>query len=658
MKRKMENSKRDTPRTARSEIPAFVSSALKHMVECSNDFIFIFDGNENCIYANPAALEAFGYSQADIDKIHYLQFVHKGDKARLKKEIALSSAAKESRSKYKFSVKTKAGDLLLVESIFRREYDKKGVLVSTQIDCINITDSGNALKTTSESEETHKHIFTSAPEAIIIASPEFNIIDCNNEALLLFGYEKKEMIRIEYLKLVEQGSEGQINAVLNKLKLQGHVKNQEIKFLKKNGNDFYGLVSGSVIKNVNNHPEYFIIVVQNISKFKEVEHELIQAKERAEESDRLKSAFLANMSHEIRTPMNAIIGFSDLLADPSLDSPEISLYTGVIKERCNNLLQIVNDILDISRIEANQIELKENTFALNALIEELYIEYAQKLINENKFQIVLNISKGFSDEESVIHTDEVRLKQILCNLLDNAIKFTKSGEIEFGYRPVKNNNLEFYVRDTGIGIHPDKHQIIFERFRQIDESLDREYGGNGLGLAICKAFVELMGGKIRLQSDLEKGTTFYFTIHAEKNIEDKEISIPESKIINYKWKNKRIMLVEDDVSSLTFMQVLFKLTQVELVFVSKGQDAIDLFMNDRNFDLILMDVQLPDINGLEVTKMIKSIDRDIPIIAQTAYAMQGDDVKCIKSGCDDYISKPIDISDLFFKIDQLLIRKT
>jgi PAS domain S-box-containing protein len=654
----MENSKRDTPRTARSEIPAFVSSALKHMVECSNDFIFIFDGNENCIYANPAALEAFGYSQADIDKIHYLQFVHKGDKARLKKEIALSSAAKESRSKYKFSVKTKAGDLLLVESIFRREYDKKGVLVSTQIDCINITDSGNALKTTSESEETHKHIFTSAPEAIIIASPEFNIIDCNNEALLLFGYEKKEMIRIEYLKLVEQGSEGQINAVLNKLKLQGHVKNQEIKFLKKNGNDFYGLVSGSVIKNVNNHPEYFIIVVQNISKFKEVEHELIQAKERAEESDRLKSAFLANMSHEIRTPMNAIIGFSDLLADPSLDSPEISLYTGVIKERCNNLLQIVNDILDISRIEANQIELKENTFALNALIEELYIEYAQKLINENKFQIVLNISKGFSDEESVIHTDEVRLKQILCNLLDNAIKFTKSGEIEFGYRPVKNNNLEFYVRDTGIGIHPDKHQIIFERFRQIDESLDREYGGNGLGLAICKAFVELMGGKIRLQSDLEKGTTFYFTIHAEKNIEDKEISIPESKIINYKWKNKRIMLVEDDVSSLTFMQVLFKLTQVELVFVSKGQDAIDLFMNDRNFDLILMDVQLPDINGLEVTKMIKSIDRDIPIIAQTAYAMQGDDVKCIKSGCDDYISKPIDISDLFFKIDQLLIRKT
>ena len=275
-------------------------------------------------------------------------------------------------------------------------------------------------------------IFRSSPEAIIIATPEFKIIDCNNEAMNLFGYEKKEMLQIEYPKLVDKDNTGQIMTVLNKLKLQGYVKSQEIRFLKKNKNNFYGHVSGKIVKDEDNHPKYLIIVVQNISIFKEVEHELIQAKERAEESDRLKSAFLANMSHEIRTPMNAIIGFSDLLSDPSLDSPEISLYTSVIKERCNNLLQIVNDILDISRIEANEIELKENVFALNALIEELYIEYAQKLINENKFQIVLNITKGLSDKESIIYADEVRLKQILCNLLDNAIKFTKNGEIEFG----------------------------------------------------------------------------------------------------------------------------------------------------------------------------------------------------------------------------------
>jgi PAS domain S-box-containing protein len=522
---------------------------------------------------------------------------------------------------------------------------------------IDITNYINALEKTSESEEKLRNIFNSSPEAIIIAGTELNIMDCNKESLELFGYEKKEMLQVQYKQLVNINNAGQFTGVLNKLKLQGYVRNQEIEFIKKNKDSFYGLVSGNAVKDDNKQTKYFIIVIQNISRFKQVEHELIQAKERAEESDRLKSAFLANMSHEIRTPMNAIIGFSDLLADPSLDTPEISLYTGVIKERCNNLLQIVNDILDISRIEANQIELKENTFSLNALIEELYIEYAQKLINENKFQIVLNISKGLNDDQSIIQADNIRLKQILCNLLDNAIKFTKTGEIEFGYQSIDGNQLEFFVRDTGIGIHPDKHHIIFERFRQIDESLDREYGGNGLGLAICKAFVELMGGKIWLNSELDKGTTFYFTIAAGKTPEKEEIVIPESKIINYKWKNKRIMLVEDDVSSLAFMQVLFKLTQVELVIVKKGQEAIDIFMNDRNFDLILMDVQLPDINGLEVTKMIKGMERNIPVIAQTAYAMQGDEVKCLKSGCDDYISKPIDISDLFFKIDRFLGKK-
>ncbi len=510
---------------------------------------------------------------------------------------------------------------------------------------------------TAKSGITDSEIFNSSPEAILIASPEFKLMDCNIEAMNLFGYEKKEMLRIEYQKLADKDDVKQLAAVMNKLKLQGYVKNQEIKFLKKNGRGFCGLLSGNAVKDADNRAGYLILIIQNISIFKEVEKQLTRAKERAEESDRLKSAFLANMSHEIRTPMNAIIGFSDLLADPSLDSPEIGLYTSVIKERCNNLLQIVNDILDISRIEANEIELNENVFSLNALIEELYIEYAQKLINENKFQIVLNISKAFSDEESILYADEVRLKQILCNLLDNAIKFTKNGEIEFGYKPSGKDHLEFFVRDTGIGIHPDKHEIIFERFRQIDESLDREYGGNGLGLAICKAFVELMGGKIWLESELERGTSFYFTIVTKRDVEAKDFIIPESKIVNYKWKNKRIMLVEDDESSLTFMKVLFKLTQVELVMATRGQDAIDIFMNDRNFDLVLMDVQLPDINGLEVTKMIKSIDRSIPVIAQTAYAMQGDDVKCIKSGCDDYISKPIDISDLFFKIDQLLAKK-
>ncbi|MBN2212895.1 MAG: PAS domain S-box protein [Bacteroidales bacterium] len=657
MKGKTEDSKQNNSAAKKSEQLTVESSIFKFMAENSKDFIFLFDGNGKCLYANPCALDTFGYTQNDLGLIDILKFVHPGDRERLKKETGLSEADRETHSRYEFSVNVKTGEVLLVEGIYRREYSNKGDLLRTLVYCRDITNSIDGLDKIPERAENLRNIFNSSPEAIIITASDLKFIDCNNEVLNLFGFEKNEMLRIDYSKLVDKDNEAKFVIALNKLKLQGFVRNEEIEFIKKNKDRFYGLVSGNAVKDKNEHPEYYIIVFQNISRFKKAEHELIQAKEKAEESDKLKSAFLANMSHEIRTPMNAIIGFSELLADPSLDTPDISLYTGVIKERCNNLLQIVNDILDISRIEANQIELKENTFSLNALIEELYIEYAQKLINENKFQIVLNISKGAGDKQCIIYADQVRLKQILCNLLDNAIKFTKTGEIEFGYKAVNNDNLEFFVRDTGIGIHPDKHHIIFERFRQIDESLDREYGGNGLGLAICKAFVELMGGDIWLKSEIEKGTTFFFTIPQKRNQEEQEINIPESKLINYKWKNKRIMLVEDDVSTLTFMQVLFKLTQADLVFVTKGQEAVDMFMNDRSFDLILMDVQLPDINGLEVTKMIKSIDRNIPVIAQTAYAMQGDEMKCLQSGCDDYISKPIDISDLFFKIEKLLGKK-
>lgn len=651
MQNKPENSRSDFTGKSKTLSTDDKSSVYKFLVENTNDCVFLFDKNNRCVYINPAAKKVFGYSQEDYDSAGVLRLAHKTNKDRLNKEITFSLEHRETESGYVFLAESSDKKLINTECYIKRDYDDNKILRTTFINCRDIT------KHSKDSEERFRNIFESSPEAIIITTPEINILDCNNETLDLFGYKKIEFVGINHLKLTSKENADHFASVINTLKLQGIVRNKEISFIKKTGESFFGLVSGKVIFDEQGNPKYFIIAIQNITRYKQVEYELTRAKEKAEESDNLKSAFLTNMSHEIRTPMNAIIGFSDLLADPSLDTGEIGLYTRVIKERCNNLLQIVNDILDISRIEANEIELKETSFALNVLFEELYIEYAQKLINENKFQIVLNISKGNSDNESIIYTDAARLKQVLCNLLDNAIKFTKTGEIEFGYRPVDGNYLEFYVKDTGIGIHPEKHHMIFERFRQIDESLDREYGGNGLGLAICKAFVELMGGKIWLKSETEKGTTFFFTIPIIKDLEERKIDIPEPKLTNYKWKNKRILLVEDDKSSMAFMEVLFKLTQAELAFASKGQDAIDMFMNEKNFDLVLMDIQLPDINGLEVTKMIKSIDRNIPVIAQTAYAMQGDDVKCMKAGCDDYISKPLDISDLFYKIDRLLGRQ-
>ncbi|MBN1159401.1 MAG: response regulator [Bacteroidales bacterium] len=386
---------------------------------------------------------------------------------------------------------------------------------------------------------------------------------------------------------------------------------------------------------------------------KDRERELIRSRQKAEEADRLKTAFLTNMSHEIRTPMNAIIGFSELLSNPEITQEEISSYTRIIKSRCNHLLQIVNDILDISKIEANQIELKEIHVNLNHLFDDLYMYYAQKVIDEKKFRINLNVEKPQENAGNVIMVDELRLRQIIGNLLDNAVKFTREGKIEFGYRFIEDRVL-IYVSDTGIGIAEEKHGNIFERFSQIDTSLVRQFGGNGLGLAICKAFVELMGGKIWLESKVGEGSTFLFTLPRKNGQQDQPEEEKPQEIRNFNWKGKKILLVEDDRSSARFMHELLKLTHVEMAFAYTASEALEIFTGDQHFHLVLMDIQLPDRNGLDLARLFKGYNRTVPIIAQTAYAMEGDNIKCIQAGCDDYISKPLNISDLFLKLDRFL----
>jgi signal transduction histidine kinase len=403
-------------------------------------------------------------------------------------------------------------------------------------------------------------------------------------------------------------------------------------------------------------PLKIIGLVEDISNHKQIQFELLESKHKAEEADRLKTAFLTNMSHEIRTPMNAIIGFSELLADPGINKEDIASYTKIIKNRSSHLLQIVNDILDISRIEANQVELKESPLILNQLLDDLYLFYAQKLIDDKKFRILLNIEKSLDDSNSVICIDELRLRQVLGNLLDNAVKFTHEGSIEFGYRLIA-DEFVFHVSDTGIGIPEEKHEVIFERFRQVDASLARQYGGNGLGLAICKAFVELMGGKIWLESNQGSGTTFYFSIRSGKvqNIKS-DSKTRHSGLTGFRWAGKRILLVEDDVHSAAFMHELFCLTGVDLITAYTAKEALKLFGTSPDFDLVLMDIQLPDKSGIELTRQMKKIDTKIPVIAQTAFAMPGDNIKCLQAGCDDYISKPVNISELFSKINNILYR--
>jgi PAS domain S-box-containing protein len=379
---------------------------------------------------------------------------------------------------------------------------------------------------------------------------------------------------------------------------------------------------------------------RDVTQQKEYEIELKEAKEKAEESGRLKSAFLANMSHEIRTPLNGILGFADMLNNPELTDTKREHFIEIIQEGGQRLLQIVNDIIDISKIEAKQIKITESETCLNEILNELFTFY-NPIAKKNSINLFLK--KALIDNQSNILIDQTKLKQILQNLLSNAIKFTASGIIKFGYK-LKNDFLEFYVEDTGIGIDPELHDRIFERFRQVETGLGKNYGGTGLGLSIAKAYVEEMKGKIWLSSKPGKGSRFYFTI-PYKHIDKKEKKPSKNKNDNF-IKGLKVLIVEDNDVNYVYLKEIIKSIKAKVLHARNGSETIKLFNKHPEIDIVLMDIKLPDMSGYEVTRELKKINPDIPVIAQTAYAMAGDREKSLESGCDEYIAKPIKQEEL------------
>jgi len=379
--------------------------------------------------------------------------------------------------------------------------------------------------------------------------------------------------------------------------------------------------------------------------------ELLKAKARAEESDRLKTAFLANMSHEIRTPMNGIVGFAQILLEQDYTQQELKKFLQTIYSQSYHLMKIIDDVIDIAKIEANELSINKEFFNLNDLFDELY-ENSQVAMASKSGKVQLVVSDEFEDEKNKIYSDPVRLKQVFTNLLDNAYKFTEEGMIEMGYKHYGDKKLLFYVKDSGTGIPQEKTEEIFQRFRQGDESLTSQYEGTGLGLSISRGIINLLGGEIWAEANKDKGSVFYFTIPYNKDWIDQRNNISTKKSLEPKWDKKTILLVEDDYASRLFMDKLLAPTKVKMITSENGQQALDIFKQEHKIDLILMDIRLPDINGLEVTKQIRKLNKKIPIIAQTAHAMGNDRKKCLDAGANEYISKPIDIDKLLFLIDR------
>jgi len=378
-----------------------------------------------------------------------------------------------------------------------------------------------------------------------------------------------------------------------------------------------------------------------------MEVELINAKEEAEESNKLKSAFLANMSHEIRTPMNSINGFSELLKNTDQSIETQRNFVDIIYKSSNQLLSIVNNILDISKLEVGQINITLREYNLNQIIQDALDSFSPDFYLES--QVEISSHYALKGKDSIIRCDGPRLQQVLTNLIQNALKFTPKGFIEIGYEINDGNELQFFVKDTGIGILPNKLEIIFERFGQAEDGLVRNYTGAGLGLPICKGFVELMGGRIWVESELGKGSIFYFTV--PYNPIEKQVNAPVKRLLEqqYDWHGKKILLVEDEVFSQNFMQTILLPYGVRMVYAGDGFQAISQVKANPDIDLILMDVRLPMLDGVEATKKIRAFGFDKPIIAQTANALPQDRKLCLESGCNEFIAKPISRID-FLKI--------
>lgn len=412
------------------------------------------------------------------------------------------------------------------------------------------------------------------------------------------------------------------------------------------------------VRNAKGEVDQLIGITRDITSVKYAEQQLKDALEKAKEADRLKSVFLANMSHEIRTPLNGILGFAELLKENDISDDKRKKYIDIILNSGKVLLNLINDIIDLAKIEAGQLNITEKPFNLNSFLKEIYTLFNEQKNYLEKTEIELKLKIPEQNNDLLIVSDDSRLRQVFTNLISNTFKFTKEGYIEFGYSIEKEYDIiKFYVKDTGIGIPKDKLNLIFKRFGQIRSKRTDDEKGTGLGLAISKGIINLLGGDIWVETKYNVGSTFYFTIPAKYHLDNTINDINKTININdINWKNKKALIVEDDPYSMELLKESLKITKIEIDAVKNGEKAIQLIQEGKWYDVILMDLKLKGIDGYEATKAIKDINKKIPIIAQTAYAMDGEEKKTLKSGFDGYLSKPIQINEMINVLNSVFIK--
>ncbi len=496
-----------------------------------------------------------------------------------------------------------------------------------------------------------------SPASVIITNPAGEIEYVNEQFCRITGYTKNETIG-KNPRILKSGNHNmEFYKELWNTILSGNDWFGEILNKKKNGDFYWESAHISSLRDSNGKLTHFVAIKEDITDQKKLYDDLVLAKNKAEQSDRLKSAFLANMSHEIRTPMNGILGFAELLKEPKLSGKEQLEYIRVIEQSGNRMLNIINDIINISKIEAGTVEVVLAETNINEQLRYVHIFFKPEIEQKG---LQYHFNKSLPEKDAIIQTDSEKIYSILTNLVKNSIKFTTQGSIEIGCMK-KNNFLEFFVKDTGVGIPSSQKDFIFERFRQGSESLNRNYEGAGLGLTISKAFAEMLGGKIWFDSEPGKGTSFYFNIPcsaAADKYNDHENNVNTFRShdeANYDSKMLKILVAEDDDISAELLKVALKKMSKEFIVVDSGDLAIEACRDNPDLDLVLMDIKMPGMDGYKAVRRIREFNRKVVIIAQTAYGMSGDRENALEAGCNDYISKPIRQNDLIGLINNYFL---
>ncbi|NOR28006.1 MAG: PAS domain S-box protein [Lutibacter sp.] len=555
---------------------------------------------------------------------------------------------------------TKANGKVLKVMVKSTMIGDKGKNIASIIDITALKstekDLQNSKIAAEKSEMYFRAIYDSHIEPITITRlSDGKYADINEGFTNIIGYTREEIIGKTSKDLDLWVNYKDREYIAGELKKHGAIPYFESQIRIKSGEILTTIMSLKVF-NYNNE-SHILTVSQNITLQKKIEQELITknselqiAKEAAEESDRLKTEFLNNMSHEIRTPMNGILGFSEMLNEPDLDPIKRNNFVNIIQSSGNQLLHIIDDIIEISRLGTKQVKVKNEEVCLNDVLLELFSVFDVRA-KENKTPLYLK--KELSDKQSTFITDKTKLKKALSNLLDNSLKFTNNGIVEFGYYIINENEqkqVEIFVKDTGIGIKPEKHELIFKRFEQAEKDLSKKVGGLGLGLSIAKENTELLGGKIAVKSEMMNGSTFFVTLPFNPIY----IDIEEENTIKH-----TILIAEDEEVNYMYLEtILVDVLKLNctIIHVKDGREAINFCKTNTNIDLILMDLKMPILNGFKATRQIRKFLPNIPIIAQTAYSTVEDKEKAIEAGCNYFISKPIDKDALFAIIEIFLLK--